>query len=328
MNTPTLGPEVHGRQAALAVELSRPMRPRERLEISDLIVDYDPRTLVRRPVRQAEVVRRLEASGDAWGARFVGALPAKDGVLDEATCDAILVRAHTELQRLSEEFLQVDRIRRILSPLLTALRSRQVPGPYRIVDVGCGTGYLVRALAAFGRLGRDVKLLGCDMNVALVRHARALADEEHLDCELFAANAFTLAEPAHVFLSTGVLHHVRGDELARFFEGQRAAQAFIHFDTQPSWLSPIGSWIFHQARMREPLVRHDGVVSAARTHSRATLLRAAASTGFTCRSFDGASSWWEVLVRPLHAVIGVRAELFPTFEGALGPLAARLAEPS
>src|SRR5579863_443806 len=134
----------------------------EPLEISDLIVDYDVETLERRPVRRDDAVDRLAKNGQRWAARYVSALPAPRGVLDADACDAILLRSHAELQRLSEEFLQADRVRALLLPVLDVLRGAKVPPPYRVVDVGCGLGYLVRALAAHGRLGRDVELLGCD----------------------------------------------------------------------------------------------------------------------------------------------------------------------
>jgi len=301
-------------------------RAGEPLEISDLIVDYDPVTLARRPVLREEAAGRLETNGQRRAARYVRSLPAAGGVLDQRACDAVLVRAHTELQRLNEEFLQADRVRQLLLPLLATLRETGVPGPYRLVDIGCGIGFMVRALTAHGRLGRDVRLIGCDMNAALIAAAREWAAEEHLDCELRVANAFSLDEPAHVFFSTGVLHHFRGDDLVRFFAGQRSALAFIYHDTQPSRLAPLGSWLFHRSRMREPLARHDGVVSAARSHGSGALLRAAAASGFVCRSFDGASRPWQVLLRPLHAILGARPELYPRLVRALGPLAARLGE--
>jgi len=298
---------------------------RELLEISDVIVDYDVDSLERRPVRQDEVVARLRANGQARAARYVAQLPASDGVLDPATCDQILLRAHTELQRLSEEFLQADRTQLLLKPMLDTLRGAGVTAPYRVVDVGCGLGFLVRALAAHGRLGRDVQLMGCDMNVALVERARALADEEALTCDFRTTNAFKLAEPAHVFLSTGVLHHFRGDGLAKFFSQQRSAYGFIHYDMQQSRLSPLGSWMFHRSRMREPLARHDGVVSAMRAHSMRTLLEAArVSDAFEVADFDGAVGFSGVLARPMHAIVGLRATLWQGFLAALGPQARRL----
>ncbi|MBX7113662.1 MAG: SAM-dependent methyltransferase [Myxococcaceae bacterium] len=44
--------------------------------------------------------------------------------------------------------------------------------------MGCGLGYLTRALSVQGRLGRDVQFVGCDMNRALIDKASALAEEE------------------------------------------------------------------------------------------------------------------------------------------------------
>jgi SAM-dependent methyltransferase len=297
----------------------------EPIEISDVIVDYDVETLVRRPVRRDDAVARLMATGQSRPARYVASLPATDGVLDAAVCDGILLRSHAELQRLNEEFLQADRVRRILLPILRMLREEGVAPPYRVVDVGCGLGYLVRALAAHGRLGRDVELIGCDMNAALVERAAELARHESLACEFRLANAFRLAQPAHVFTSTGVLHHFRGPGLAAFFAEQREAYAFVHFDMQASPLSPLGSWVFHVARMREPLARHDGVVSAKRAHPPAALLAAARPVpGFTCADLDGCSGWLGVILRPMHAVLGVRTGLWPRVTQALGPMKERL----
>jgi 2-polyprenyl-3-methyl-5-hydroxy-6-metoxy-1,4-benzoquinol methylase len=295
------------------------------LEISDLLVDYDVETLEARPVRQDAVVDRLQRNGQRRAARYVAGLPAPGGILDRAACEAILVRAHTELQRLSEELLQVDRMRLLLLPLLGALRKSGEAPPLRIVDVGCGLGYMVRALAAHGRLGRDVELIGCDMNPALVGAAKRLAEDESLPCELRLANAFRLDTPAHVFISTGVVHHFRGDALEAFFAAQRQALAFVHADMKPSALTPLGAWLYHQSRMREPLAHHDGVVSARRAHPAATLLAAArAGSGFTCAPFDAARSIVSVILHPMHAVVGARPGLWPSVVTLLGPLRARL----
>jgi SAM-dependent methyltransferase len=299
--------------------------PSELLEISDLIVDYDAATLQPRPVSREAVVARLEANGQRSAARIVRRLPASNDILDPEACGAALLRSHIELQRLSEEFLQADRLRDALLPLLRTLRDAGVPAPLRVVDVGCGLGYAIRALAAHGRLGRDVELIGCDMNVTLVENARRFADEESLACDFRVANAFQLAQPAHVFISTGVLHHFRGRGLHAFFAGQRQAQAFIHYDIQCSPLAPVGSWLFHQARMREPLAVHDGVVSARRVHDAETLLTAAREgTGFRCASLDGSRSLLGVIAHPMAATLGARAELWERLEHHLGPLRARL----
>lgn len=188
----------------------------DRPEISDLVVSYDPVTLARLPVRRDEVMAELARHRMAPAARIVARWPHDGGVLDARFVDGVLLCAHLELQRLSEEFRQGERMRSLLVPLLDALRSGGVPGPYRVVDVGCGLGYVVRWLAAHGALGSDVRLVGCDYNAPFVRFASTLAAAEGLSCEFVVANAFRLDQPATIFTSTGVIHHFRGECLDRF----------------------------------------------------------------------------------------------------------------
>lgn len=191
--------------------------------------------------------------------------------------------------------------------------------------VGCGLGYLVRWLAARGRLGDDVELVGCDYNRALIEAARHHAAAERLRCTFRVANAFTLEKAATVFLSTGVLHHFRGPGLERFFAEQRHASAFVHIDIKPSYLAPVGSLVFHLARMREPVARHDGTQSAVRAHAGALLLTAARAGAPAMRValFDGAVSAVPI-THTMHAVVGLKPSLEAAFRRGLGPLAARL----
>jgi SAM-dependent methyltransferase len=150
-----------------------------------------------------------------------------------------------------------------------------VPRPLRVVDIGCGTGYVLRWLAKFGSLGPDVELVGVDFNRDLVEEAARLAGEEGLDTRFEHGDALRRKEGADVYISTGVLHHFELERLPEFFERQRDARAAVHFDFRPSRLAWPGSWLFHQLRMRHPLSRHDGVASALRAYSPETLIQAA-----------------------------------------------------
>ena len=80
-------------------------------------------------------------------------------------------------------------------------------------------------------------------------------------------------------ISTGVLHHFRGDDLDRFFAAHQASApaAFVHVDFQPSPIAGIGAWLFHRTRMRLAISRHDGIRSAQRAHAPELLSRTAAS---------------------------------------------------
>jgi SAM-dependent methyltransferase len=299
----------------------------ERPEISDLIVDHDPETLARRPVRKAEVVDLFRRLGNARAARIVEALPDDGGVLVAAAVDRLLIRVHAEIQRLSEEFEHGQRMLEILAPLRAALDASGVAPPFRIVDVGCGTGYVVRWLAANAgvALGHDVAFVGADLNGALVEEAKRLAAAEGLACAFVQANAFRIAEPATVYISTGVLHHFRGESLDRFLAQHElpSLAAFFHFDFQPSLLSPIGAWLMHVARMREPLSMHDGVLSALRAHTGPALLAAArrAAPSFATTLYG---TRFGPLPRAFHTLVGIRPHRKEAFERALGRRASRL----
>ena len=297
-------------------------------EISDLIVDVDPATMTCRPVRKRAIVERFLASGNHQAARAVEAIPEQDGVLDPEYVDRLLVRVHTEMQWLAEEFQHGRRLRELIGPMLSVLRERRPP-PYRVVDVGCGTGFAIRWLAARAEFGPDVELIGADFNPALIAEARRLAEIENLHCRFVLADAFRLAEPGHIFLTTGVVHHFRGEALPAFFARHEhpETQAFFHFDFQPGPLAPIGSRFWHWLRMRTALARHDGVLSAVRAYTADELVTAAriGAPGFLCGMF-GQKIWSTPLPRVFHTLAGFRAELRDDFLRALGVRAGRMGE--
>jgi SAM-dependent methyltransferase len=295
-------------------------------ELSDLLLDTDPQTLARRPVSREAVRGLLRQHHMRAAEAILDRIPGGE-TLDAATVDGILVRSHCELQRLSYEFRNGQRLLQLLGPLLEVLRGTLTERPLRIVDIGCGMGFVLRWLAAYGALGEDVELLGCDFNPTLIGHAERLAREEGLRCHFRVANAFTLERSAHVFLSTGVIHHFRGEALTDFLRSQArvGASALLHCAIKASWAAPLGSWIFHRARMREPLARHDGVLSAVRAHPRDVLLRAARDGGspLVFALFDGRPSPMPIL-RTLNTLVGVKPQVAEVFRAKLGPLSARL----
>ena len=299
-------------------------------EISDLIVAFAPDTLARLPVQQEAAASEFDRRGNPWAARIVRALPADDGILDPAAVDRLLVAVHAGIQGISEEFSHGLRVAALLRPLLSALRQARLGGNViRVVDIGCGTGYVIRWLAAFGKLGPDVELLGADYNAALIAEAARLAECEALPCTFAVANAFGLAQPADVLLSTGVLHHFQGDALTEFFghHAESGASGFLHFDFQPSPFAPPGAWVFHALRARLALARHDGVLSARRVHSGRRLRDAAqaGASGFQTAVYS-ARAGAVPLPPSFHTLVGLRPVLVPLFTVALGPAASRLTD--
>lgn len=177
-----------------------------------------------------------------------------------------------------------------------------------------GLGYALRWLAASDALGRGVELVGLDLNGTLIDAARALGEREGLGVEFIQGDAVALqgvvtAPDRTVVISSGLLHHLRGEALPEFFRGQHdlAVFAFCHWDPAPGALSTIGTWMFHRARMREPLSRHDGVMSVRRAHPAVTLLAAArsAAPGYQLSCAD-THAWSPMLTERLRPIVGVR----------------------
>lgn len=278
------------------------------VEISDLVRGWRPDG-TRATVRRADVVATLAARGQRRAARLAGRLPVCDdgsGDLDLVAVDALMLRVHAELQRLGEELNQGRRAAAYLRPVLERLG----PGPVRLVDVGCGLGHVVRWFAATGALGPDVELVGVDLDRTLVETATMLAAAEGLRCTFVAADAFApagvITDPARtVVISTGVLHHFGAEGLRDFLGAQSAlgVAAFVHWDPVPGPLAVLGAWIFHRARMREPLSRHDGVLSVRRAHPAALLRAAAAHPDYDVSCTDPRSALSSRVLRPL---VGVR----------------------
>ncbi|WP_160142795.1 methyltransferase domain-containing protein [Cellulomonas algicola] len=294
-----------------------PARPRP-LEVTDLLVRVEDGRRV--PVRRADVVDELRVRGQGRAARLASRLPVRaGGVLDERAVDALLVRIHCELQRLEEELQQPRRCAELLRPWVEHWRAQDPDRPVRVVDVGCGIGYLVRWLAHSGALGPGVELVGADLNPVLVEAARRLARADRADdatCRFVAGDAFApggvVDDPDRtIVMSVGLLHHLSPDELPAFFAAQATlgVAVFAHVDPDPDPLSTAAAWMFHRARMREPVSRHDGVLSVRRAHPGAVLLDAArqGAPGYDVTVTDGRR------LRPrvhaaLRPVTGVRRE--------------------
>jgi SAM-dependent methyltransferase len=277
------------------------------VEITDLLWPVDAGGL-RLPVRRDEVAGRLDAAGQRRAARIVSAMPATGDVVDAEYVDALGMRVHCELQRLGEELQLGRRVAALLTPVLART------GAVRVVDVGCGLGFVVRWLAATGRLGDGVELVGMDLNPVLVAEATRLAGAEHLRCRFEHGDALAADQVAGdgartIVISTGLLHHLPGPDLPHFFAAQArlGVAAFAHWDIVPCLWSTLGAWVFHQARMREPVSRHDGVVSARRSHPARVLLDAARSGAPGYQVTVAETRWQPCALDVLRPVLGIRA---------------------
>jgi len=299
-------------------------------EITDLLVRYDPLTLRRLPVRKQDVVEVFTRSGNRKALRAVLALPEKGGVLDDREINALLLAVHWEMQRLAEEFYHGHRVWELLRPVIASIREAGIRDTLRIVDVGCGIGYTTRWLAAHIPLGAEnIEVIGIDLNATLIGEATRLAALENLPCRFVHGDALSPEYSSQILLSTGVIHHFRGSALLEFLRrhDRPGTHAFLHFDFQPWFLAPVGSWFFHSLRMRTAIARHDGVLSTARAHTGFALIAAAreSAPGFASGIY-GAKIWRTPVPRVFHTLIGLRRNFVSELRRQLGHRCGRLGE--
>ena len=113
------------------------------------------------------------------------------------------------------------------------------PAPRRILDVGCGTGYLLRQLAA--RVPAAVELAGVDAAPAMIETARARAGDDRLRFSTGVAER--LPHPGQTFdlvVSTTSFDHW-ADQLAGLTECARVLVPGGHLvlaDQFSAWLLP------------------------------------------------------------------------------------------
>lgn len=299
-------------------------------EITDLIVQHDPRTLRRLPVRKQKVLEVFSQFRNREAVRAVLALPQNAGILDDREINVLLLTVHWEMQRLAEEFYHGHRVWELLRPVVASIRQGGIRETLRIVDVGCGIGYTTRWLAANIPLANhNIELIGMDLNSTLIAEASRLATAENLPCRFLHGDAFSREQSSHILLSTGVIHHFRDNALLEFLRqhDQPETQAFLHFDFQPWFLAPLGSLFFHYLRMRTAIARHDGVLSTVRAHDASTLTEAARASapGFAAGIY-GATIWSTRVPRVFHTLVGLRHKLVPELHHQLGRYATRLGE--
>ena len=287
------------------------------LEITDVLCQADAAGH-RVPVVRSEAVALLAGLGQRSAARIVARMPADaGGVLDPGYVDDLMIRVHGEMERLSERLRFARRVAGVLGPLVTRARAMAGDQAIRVVDVGCGAGYVVRWLAATSALGTSVDLVGIDVNAALVSAATRLASRDGLRCRFTRADAFAPGAviedgPRTVVISSGLLHHLPATELSGFFAAQArlGVAAFAHWDIAPCLWSTLGAWMLLRARMREQVGRHDGLVSARRAYPAAVLLSAArAGAPEYGLRIPGESRWQARALDVLRPIVGISAAL-------------------
>ena len=172
-----------------------------------------------------------------------------------------------------------------LSGLAEVLRGRSKEEVYKIVDLGCGNGDMLRAIDDFGKQeGWKFELIGVDANQATIDHARKLSNS-FKDIVFYKKDVFSEAFKEMKFdiaLSTLFMHHF-DDEQAIGLMKQLMEQASIGVLVNDLQRNAIAYYLFTiiATIIGNPMVKTDGLISILRGYKRSDLEKYAQQVGYT-----------------------------------------------
>ncbi|HQY12263.1 MAG: methyltransferase domain-containing protein [Ferruginibacter sp.] len=148
------------------------------------------------------------------------------------------------------------------------LRSTPAGSTISIIDLGCGSGDMLRAVAEYGKKNNYIfKLTGIDANEFTVNYARKLSanypEIRYLKMDVLA-DAFP--EPAYdIALATLFLHHFKNEEIERML-GSLAEKASTGIVINDLHRSSTAWYLFRfiSIFISNPMVRKDGAISVLR----------------------------------------------------------------
>ncbi len=175
-----------------------------------------------------------------------------------------------EYEAVLRDLERVNRLTRTHAPTLAWLERAAIrvpPGrPIAILDVACGRGDLLRAVAhRFARAGRPVRLEGIDLNPRSTEAATRLGGPiSYRTGDVFADRP---APKPDFIVSSQFTHHLTDDEVVRFLAWSEASSVHGWFisDLHRRRFSYWGFRLLCRVAFWHPIVRTDGTASIARS---------------------------------------------------------------
>ena len=140
---------------------------------------------------------------------------------------------------------------------------------YHVVDLGCGSGDALKAIADWARLNNfRVRLTGVDMNVDAIEYLKIHCADYPEITGIVADYRDYLDRNESIDIVHCALfcHHLNDDELLRLFNyfRQYAKTGFIINDLHRHWLAYYSAWLFTRLLNGTKLAKNDGPVSVLR----------------------------------------------------------------
>lgn len=221
----------------------------------------------------------------AWASpRVAGAVEQ----LDAPGADPRLVAgALDDLGRINRLFLGTNLT---VAAVRELIGSVSAGGAVTFLDAGCGRGDMAVALARWARArGLDARVLAVDASAAIAGLARERFGEE-IEVRVDDLLALDLPDQSvDVAACSLVLHHFEPEEALRALRelGRVARKGVVVNDLVRGPLGLLGAHAVARLMTRNPITRHDAVLSVRRAYTRRELLDLVDAAGLRPRNVRG-----------------------------------------
>jgi 2-polyprenyl-3-methyl-5-hydroxy-6-metoxy-1,4-benzoquinol methylase len=174
--------------------------------------------------------------------------------------------------------------------------------PLTIMDLGCGGGDMLRHVAEWGSANhRDVRLIGVDINPAMIEFAKKRSD--YLPNVKYMVNSVwddvLLEQKPDIVINSLFCHHFDDNELVNLVSRMtRIAQGHVIInDLHRHWFAYHSIKTLTQLFSRTYLVKYDGPLSVARALTRNEWVRIMEKAGVKKYSIDWMWAWrWKIMI--------------------------------
>jgi 2-polyprenyl-3-methyl-5-hydroxy-6-metoxy-1,4-benzoquinol methylase len=187
--------------------------------------------------------------------------------------------------------------------ILDALGDIEWPGrTVTIMDLGCGGGDTLRAIAAWAaKKKKTVKLIGVDRNPIMTQYAarksRQFTNIEYLTLSVFDEELLSIK--ADITMNSLFCHHFDNGELVRLISVMRqiASHSVIINDIDRHWLAYYSIKLLTSVFSKTYMVKYDAPLSVARSLTRDEWKEILYTSGISQYSLRWMWAWrWQIII--------------------------------
>lgn len=207
-----------------------------------------------------------------------------------------------ETQQALRELEVINKLLGGYHVILDALDQLEWDKTMTIIDVGCGGGDMLRAIADWAeKKQRTVRLIGVDMNPVMTDYAAALS-KKYPNIIFKTINVFDdalLNEKADVTMNSLFAHHFDNNELIRLIQRMKelSTHAIIINDLHRHPVAYYSIKLLTTLFSKTYLVKYDGPLSVARALKKKEWQGILSSAGITDYKLRWMWAWrWQIII--------------------------------